>query len=112
LTKPADPNALAVAAQLGFDGLQVDLGDVKAFKSPEFQRKYRDLARENRIEVASLALGKLSNSCFAKDERGQNLVTDAIEVAHSMKQRVLLLAFFGANDIEKGENKTDALVGD
>jgi sugar phosphate isomerase/epimerase len=111
LTKANDPEALAVAAKLGFDGLQVDLGNVEPMKNPDRQQKYKALAREHKIEIASLALGALSNSAYGQDPKGQVLVDSAIDVAKAMNQKIILLAFFGANDLAKKENNTDSLVG-
>jgi hypothetical protein len=53
LTKATDPAALAVAARLGFDGLQVDLGDVESMRGLNRQRLYRALAQEHHVEIAS-----------------------------------------------------------
>ncbi|HEY5913166.1 MAG TPA: sugar phosphate isomerase/epimerase family protein [Verrucomicrobiae bacterium] len=111
LSKPGDPEAVALAAQLGFDGLQVDLADVESFRKPELQDRYQQLTRKYPIQIASLALGKLSDTPYGTDPKGQTLVDAAIDVAHAMKQKILLLAFFGRNGLEKPENKLDALVG-
>ena len=111
LTKPADPEALAVAARLGFDGLQVDLGDVEGIRKSDMQDRYEQLTRKYRISVASLALGKLSDAPYGADPKGQALVDSAIDVAKAMSQKILLLAFFGANGFDKKENKLDSLVG-
>jgi sugar phosphate isomerase/epimerase len=111
LTKANDPGALALAAKLGFDGLQVDLGSVEPMKNPQRQQEYQALAREHKIEIASFALGALSNSPYGRDEKGQGLVDSAIDVAKAMNQKIILLAFFGANDLAKKENNTDSLVG-
>src|SRR5512133_2279266 len=101
LTRPADPAALTVAAKLGFDGLQVDLGDVEGMKKPDMQNRYEQLTRKHRIQIASLALGKLSERPYGADPKGQVLVDAAIDVAQAMKQRILLLAFFGNNGLDK-----------
>lgn len=111
LTKAADPEALAVAAKLGFDGVQVDLGDVVSMEKLDLQNRYEQLTRKYRIQVASLALGKLSDAPYGSDPKGQALVDEAIDVAKSMNQRILLLAFFGPNGMDKSGNKIDALVG-
>jgi L-ribulose-5-phosphate 3-epimerase len=111
LTKPGDPEALARAAQLGFDGLQVDLADVDSFKKAEMHERYAQLQRKYRIEIASLALGKLSDSPYGSDPKGQALVDSAIDVAKAMNQKVLLLAFFGRNGLDHEENKLDSVVG-
>jgi L-ribulose-5-phosphate 3-epimerase len=111
LTKAADPEALAVAARLGFDGLQVDLGDVEAMKRPEMQDRYEQLTRKYPVEIASLALGKLSDVPYGADPKGQVLVDSAVGVARSMRQKLLLLAFFGRNGFDREENKAEHLVG-
>jgi L-ribulose-5-phosphate 3-epimerase len=111
LTKAADPAALLTAARLGFDGLQVDLGDVASMRNPDRQKQYQTLAREHGIEIASLALGSLSDAPYAKDPKGQAQVDAAIDIARAMNQRILLLAFFGKNDFSAPENTLDALVG-
>src|SRR5438477_8091398 len=46
LTKGNDPGALELAAKLGFDGIQVDLGSVEPMRSPVRQQLYQTLARE------------------------------------------------------------------
>src|SRR5512133_910573 len=101
LTRPADPEALTVAAKLGFDGLQVDLGDVEGMKKSDMQNRYEQLTLKHRIQIASLALGKLSERPYGADPKGQTLVDAAIDVAKAMKQRILLLAFFGNNGLDK-----------
>ncbi len=111
LTKAGDPEAVALAAQLGFDGLQVDLADVESFKKPELQDRYAQLLRKHPVQIASLALGKLSDFVYGTNPKAQALVESAIEVASAMKQKVLLLAFFGLNGLDKPENKLDSLVG-
>jgi len=110
LTKPADPGALAVAARLGFDGLQVDLGDVKPMQDSARRDLYQSTARKQGIAIASLALGILNTVPYASDPRAQALVDAAIDIAAAMKQRVLLLAFFDKGDLNRPENRDDLLA--
>jgi len=111
LTNPGDPEALARAAQLGFDGLQVDLADVDSFKKAEMHERYAQLLLKYRIQIASLALGKLSDISYGSDPKGQAMVDSAIDVAKAMNQKILLLAFFGRNGLDQEGNKLDSLVG-
>ena len=111
LTKANDPKAIAVAARLGFDGLQVDLGDLECMRDPKRRKLFLDTAKKHKIEIASLAMGVLSDKPFAKNPKGQALVESAIDTAIAMKQKVILLAFFGNNDLNHKENNIDALVG-
>jgi L-ribulose-5-phosphate 3-epimerase len=110
ITKAADPDALPAAARLGFDGLQVDLGDVLSMKVPARQKLYSSIAARHKIEIASLALGILNEVPYASDDRAQGLVDAAIDIAAAMKQKVLLLAFFEKGDLNRPENREDALV--
>jgi sugar phosphate isomerase/epimerase len=111
LTKAADPEALGVAARLGFDGLQVDLGDVLSMRDPARQQTYRSRAAKHGIEIASLALGILNQVPYASDPKGVALVDTAIDIARGMGQRILLLAFFDKGDLNRSENQVDSLVG-
>jgi sugar phosphate isomerase/epimerase len=111
LTKAADLEALGVAARLGFDGLQVDLGDVLTMRDRARQQRYIAKAGENRIEIASLAMGILNQVPYASDPRGVALVDTAIDIAQGMGQKILLLAFFDKGDLNRSENRLDSLVG-
>jgi L-ribulose-5-phosphate 3-epimerase len=111
LTKAGDPGALAVAARLGFEGLQVDLGDVKSMQDPARRELYQSTARQHGIEIGSLALGLLNEVPYGSDPRAQSLVDAAIDIAAAMKQKVLLLAFFDKGDLNRPENREDVLVG-
>ncbi len=110
LTKAADPGALAVAARLGFDGLQVDLGDVLSMQNPARREQYTSMAARHNIKIASLALGILNEVPYASDARAQGLVDAAIDIAVAMQQKVLLLAFFDKGDLSRPENQEDSLV--
>jgi L-ribulose-5-phosphate 3-epimerase len=111
LTKAGDPEALAVAARLGFDGLQVDLGDVKSMRNPARRELYQAAARRHGIAIGSLAMGILNEVPYASDPGAQALVEAGIDIAAAMKQKVLLLAFFDKGDLTRPENREDVLVG-
>ncbi len=78
---------------------------------PARQKLFLERAKAHRVEIASLAMGILSEVPYARDPKAVELVDQAIDVARAMGQRVLLLAFFGSNDLQKAENRTDTLVG-
>lgn len=111
LGKASDPDALAIAARLGFDGVQVDLGDVESMRAAERQKKYQEMTQKHKIEIASLAMGVLNDTPYAQSPKAVALVDSAIDIAQAMKQKVILLAFFGRGDLNREENKMDALVG-
>lgn len=111
LTKAGDPEALAVAARLGFDGLQVDLGDVKSMQNPGRRELYQATARKHGLAIGSLAMGILNEVPYASDPKAQALVEAGIDIAAAMQQKVLLLAFFDKGDLNRPENRQDVLVG-
>ncbi len=110
LGKAADPETLAVAARLGFDGLQVDLGDVFSFRDPAHRQRHLDAAARHQIAIASLALGILSEHPLGRDPKALPLLDAAIDIAQAMRQRVILLAFFGKADLGRPENKFEPLI--
>jgi len=75
LTKAGDPGALAVAARLGFDGVQVDLADVKSMQDPARRALYQETAAKHGIEIGSLALGVLNEVPYASDPKAQGSST-------------------------------------
>lgn len=105
-----DPAAVEMASRLGFDGVQVDLGEVKPMLEPEAQQKYQALAQAHGIEIASLALGILNRVPYKRDPRAEQYVSDGIDVAQAMGRDVLLLAFFGQGDLRDDRQGIDTLV--
>jgi sugar phosphate isomerase/epimerase len=106
-----NPEAFAVAAKLGLDGVQIDLGDVQAMRRPDRQQLFAATAQKHQVEIASLAVGLFYHVALATDKRAPALLDASIEVAAAMKQRVVLLACFGKSDLNLPADKLDALVG-
>jgi len=106
-----NPEAFAVAARLGLDGVQVDLGDVEAMRHPERQKQFLMLAQKHQVEIASLALGIFYNLPLATHKRAPAILDNAIDIAAAMKQKVILLACFNESDIDQPAKKMDAFVG-
>jgi sugar phosphate isomerase/epimerase len=111
--KRCDPAALALAKQLGLDGVQVDLGppaDVLQLQAPELQEKYRDAVKTTGVEVASLAIASLNEAPYESDPRAERWVADSIDVCKALGTRVVLLAFFGKGDFRNDAEGVDAVV--
>ncbi len=111
LKGPNNPEAFAVAAQLGLDGVQVDLGNVEAMRNPDRQKQFLALARKHQVEIASLALGIFYDLPLATDQRAGAILDAAIDIATAMKQRVILVCCFNKSDINQPAGKLDAFVG-
>jgi len=113
--KRCDPAAFAIAKKIGLDGVQVDFGggpdkDPPLF-DPELQRRYAEEIQAQEMRVASLAMGVLNDVAYKSDPRAEQWVDKAIDVAQAMRQRIILLAFFGNGDLKNDVPGTDAAVG-
>jgi L-ribulose-5-phosphate 3-epimerase len=111
--KLADPAALEVARQIGLDGIQVSLGTVANdmhLRRPDVQQRYKDAAIKFGGKVLSLALGELNNIPYKSDPRTVQWVSDSIDACHAMGCRVILLAFFGNDDLRNDKAGTDETV--
>jgi L-ribulose-5-phosphate 3-epimerase len=111
--KRTDPTALALAKKIGLDGVQVDLGggekDPPLF-DPELQKRYLEEVKTQDVRIASLAMGVLNEVPYKSDARAEKWVDQAIDVAQAMRQRIILLAFFGKGDLKDDKAGTDAVV--
>lgn len=113
LGKMADPGSFEVAKRIGLDGVQVSLGTVKDdmhLRKPEVQKAFLDVAKKQKVEVASLAIGELNNVPYKSDPRAERWVSDSIDVCKAMGVKVVLLAFFGKGDLQNDKRGTDSVV--
>ena len=111
--KMGDPQAFEVARQIGLDGVQVSLGTFAnnmQLRNKKVQKRYKDAARSAGLEVASLAIGELNNIPYKSDPRTVEWVRDSIEVCQSLNVRVVLLAFFGNDDLRGDKAGIDEVV--
>jgi L-ribulose-5-phosphate 3-epimerase len=111
--KMGDPAALDVAKEIGLDGVQVSLGtaaDDMRLRQPDLQRQYRDAARKNGLQVASLAIGELNNVPYKSDPRTVPWVGDSIDVCKALGVQVVLLAFFSKDDLRDDPAGVDEVV--
>ena len=102
INKRDDVGSLALGAQIGLDGIQVNMGSAANdmhLRRPDVQRAYREAARQHRVQLGGLALGELNNVPYKADDRTDAWVRDSIGVAKALGVKVVLLAFFGKNDL-------------
>jgi len=111
--KRTDPGAFAAAKKIGLDGVQVDFGggekDPPLF-DPELQNRYAEEIKAQDIRIASLAMGVLNDVPYKSDARAEKWVDKAIDTAQAMRQRIILLAFFGKGDLKNDAQGTEAVV--
>ena len=99
----ADTSAFAAAKELGADGVQVDFGmfddNLPVLYNKELQASYPAATRKSKLEIASFALSALSWATYKNDERGQQWISDGIDLCEAMGVGVILLPFFGGADL-------------
>lgn len=96
----AKPEAVPLAAKLGFDGVQVSFGRQVAegklpTDNPEIISRYLDLARQFQIPIDGACVDRLHDNGLKSDPLGPKWVADAIRLTKALGVKVLLLPFFG-----------------
>jgi sugar phosphate isomerase/epimerase len=99
------PEAFALAAKLGLEGVEVNLqrdgkAEALVLSDPEVQAKYRAASKQHKLPVAGVVLSVLHQNHFKSDKLAQKWVHDGIPIARNLKARVLLLPFFGPAAIQ------------
>jgi L-ribulose-5-phosphate 3-epimerase len=93
--------AIALAKQLGFDGVQVSIGRGTAgmerlpLADPELQQKYLAESKRIGLPITSLCLDVLHRNGLKSDPLGARWVADSIPIAKALGVKVILLPFFG-----------------
>ncbi len=111
--KMGDPGAFEVAKEIGLDGVMVSLGTVEDdlhLRKPEVQQQYKEAAKKVGLQVSSLAIGELNKIPYKSDPRTVQWVSDSIDVCKAFGVRVVLLAFFGNDDLRDDKAGVDEVV--
>lgn len=111
----ADPDAVPLAAKLGFDGVQMSFGrklvDGKMpTDNPEVISRYLSLSKEYKIPIDGTCVDKLHDNGLKSDPLAANWVLDSIRLTKALNTKVLLLPFFGRWALETQQEKDH--VGD
>jgi sugar phosphate isomerase/epimerase len=96
----ASPEAVPLAAKLGFDGLQMSFGrklvDGKMpTDNPEVIARYLSLSKQYKIPIDGTCVDKLHDNGLKSDPLGPKWVLDSIRLTKALDTKVLLLPFFG-----------------
>ena len=111
--KMGDPGAFQVAKEIGLDGVQVSLGstaDDMRLRKPAVQQQFKEAAKQAGLQVASLAIGELNDIPYKSDPRTVQWVSDSVDVCKAFGLRVVLLAFFGNDDLRDDKAGVDEVV--
>ncbi len=100
LEKGADPDAVPLAARLGFDGVQVSFGrkivdDKMPLDNPEILVRYLNLSRQYKIPIDGTCVDRLHDNGLKNDKLAIKWVHDSIRLTKALNSKVLLLPFFG-----------------
>ena len=100
LNMGANPDAVPLAAQLGFDGVQVSFGrkivDGKMpADNPEVIARYLSLATQHNIPIDGTCVDRLHDNGLKSDKLAPKWVLDSIRLTKALNTKVLLLPFFG-----------------
>jgi len=100
LKQDARPEAVPLAAKLGFDGVQVSFGrklngDKLQLDDPAIIAQYLRLAKASGIAIDGTCVDRLHDNGLKSDPKAPQLVLDSIRLTHALQTKVLLLPFFG-----------------
>ena len=92
--------AVALAASLGFEGVEISLGrEPRDGKLPladaGLQASYLDGLKKHKIAAAGTCLDILHVNYLKSDKLGQKWIADGIPITKKLNARVMLLPFFG-----------------
>ena len=96
----ANPEAVSLAARLGFDGLQVSFGrklvdDKMPADNPEVIARYVSLSKQYKIPIDGTCVDRLHVNGLKSDKLAPKWVLDSIRLTRALNAKVLLLPFFG-----------------
>jgi L-ribulose-5-phosphate 3-epimerase len=96
----AKPEAIPLAAQLGFDGIQVSCGrrlvdDKMPLDNPEGIALCLALSKQHKIPIVGTCADRLHDNGLKSDPLAVRWVRDSIRLTRALGTRVLLLPFFG-----------------
>lgn len=96
----ANPIAVSLAAQLGFDGVQISFGrnlvDNKLpVDNPEVIKRYLALAQRYHIPIDGTCVDRLHVNGLKSDPLAPKWVSESIRLTKALNTKVLLVPFFG-----------------
>ena len=96
----ANPEAIPLAAQLGFDGIQISCGrrlveDKMPLDNPQAIARCLALSKQHKIPIVATCADRLHDNGLKSDPLAVRWVRDSIRLTRAVGTRVLLLPFFG-----------------
>src|SRR5689334_16449821 len=91
----AKPESVALAKKIGFDGVQISIGNKMQLNDKALQQAFLAESKREGFPISSLCLDILHVNGLKSDPLGQRWVAESIPIAKTMGTRVILLPFFG-----------------
>jgi sugar phosphate isomerase/epimerase len=91
----AKPDSVALAKKIGFDGVQVSVGQKMQLKDEALQKAFLAESKKVGLPITSLCLDILHVNGLKSDPLGKQWVAESIPIAKAMGVKVILLPFFG-----------------
>ena len=115
LNMGANPDAVPLAAQLGFDGVQVSFGrkivnEKMPADNPDVVARYLSLSKRHKIPIDGTCVDRLHDNGLKSDKLASKWVVDSIRLTKALNAKVLLLPFFGRWALQSQDEKDQ--VGD
>jgi sugar phosphate isomerase/epimerase len=109
------PEAVAKAAALGAEGIQLTLGrqpiDGKLpLSDPSLQQQFILASKQHKIPLASTYIDILHVNCLKSDSEAKRWVAEGIDITRVLNARILMLVFFGKCALTNAA-EMDAVVG-
>ena len=111
--KGQDIAALELGKKIGLDGIQVSFGEPGHrydLRKEDVRKEYAAAEQKHGIAVSSLAMAILNGIPYSSDPRAEQWVRECVAVMPKMKQKILLLAFFGKGDIKGKPELTKEVI--
>ncbi|HZB11948.1 MAG TPA: sugar phosphate isomerase/epimerase family protein [Chryseolinea sp.] len=106
LGKNSDPGSFDVAKSIGLQGVQLNLGSESNnmhLRESAVQQNFKQASKKTGVAIASLAIGELNKVPYKSDPKTEQWVWDSVDVAKAFEVKVILLAFFGKNDLRNDD---------
>jgi L-ribulose-5-phosphate 3-epimerase len=96
----ANPEAVPMAANLGFEGVQISFGRTLVdgrmpADNPDVIARYLALSKQYKIPIDGTCVDKLHDNGLKSDPLASKWVLDSIRLTKALDTKVLLLPFFG-----------------
>ena len=107
LGKSSDPGSFEVAKSIGLEGVQLNLGSESNnmhLRESAVQQAFKEASKKTGVAIASLAIAELNKVPYKSEPKTEQWVWDSIDVAKAFDVNVILLAFFGNNDLRNDES--------